>query len=854
VTGYDFLADAAQAVQGELQAGLGQSVDALIAPRNISPEDPAAWTAVQLRSNLLETRHDLIFLAGHFSANSALAADYKTRLSSSELMASSVDLKNAIIFSAGCHAGYNIVDAHGVPGVTGEPDWAQAFARKGVTLIAGTGYQYGDTDFIEYSERLYLDFAKQLRVGTGAVSVGQAFIAAKQKYLADTPLMQGLHQKAWLEATIFGFPMLKVNLPAGRGTGSGDSSIVGSTTAYSTNPGATLGLRRADVSVNPSLTTHNVMLKDPVDGTPFTATYLSGGSGVTSSPTGPVLPVESRNVGVANQVLRGVGFRGGEFSETSGIRPLTGAATTEIRGMHVTFLSDIFFPIRLWTINYFEALAGSNGATRLVLTPAQLQSSAPGSLLSTLRSFNKMNLRLFYSNNVTTYGGNSVPASSDAPSITSVSSVVNGSNVNFGVRVVGNPAAGIQEVWVTYSATTGPFAGKWQSLDLTQNAGNSTLWEGTLPLGTTAPQNVRFIVQAVNGVGLVSLDTNLGAYYVPAANPANLQPTTLMLEIPTSSGPYGTQATFSAVLTSNGAPVAGQTIKFGLSSQRRQALTDSNGRATVVIPLLVVPGQHEVRATFAATNQYQTSTTTAPFTIVKQNTALVLNPQPAIGVPDAGSIVVATLTDASGRRLGEKTVFFVVSGSGGTYQTFAITDYAGRAVLGHIPLPSGTYNVTAKFSGLITVSGQTFDFSDDRYNPSTTSGTLILNSPPDCSKAHSSIEFIWPPNGEFYSASVLGVTDPDGDPVTITINGIFQDELVGSQADAHILGVNLLDIRSERDGSGDGRVYHAFFTASDGRGGTCSSQVRIGITPHDQGVNLDAIDGGPLYNSTVPSP
>ena len=41
-------------------------------------------------------------------------------------------------------------------------DWAQAFAKR-ATLIAGTGYQYGDTDFLEYSERLYRDFARRLR-------------------------------------------------------------------------------------------------------------------------------------------------------------------------------------------------------------------------------------------------------------------------------------------------------------------------------------------------------------------------------------------------------------------------------------------------------------------------------------------------------------------------------------------------------------------------------------------------------------------------------------------------------------------------------------------------------------------
>ena len=131
VTGYDFLVDAAQAVQTEFEAGTGFPANTLITPRDVSPLDPASWTAQDLSAALLNQRNDLVFLAGHFSASSALAADYSTRLRTSDLLASPVDLSNTLIFSAGCHSGYNIVNAHGVSGVTQEPDWAQAFARKG---------------------------------------------------------------------------------------------------------------------------------------------------------------------------------------------------------------------------------------------------------------------------------------------------------------------------------------------------------------------------------------------------------------------------------------------------------------------------------------------------------------------------------------------------------------------------------------------------------------------------------------------------------------------------------------------------------------------------------------------------
>ena len=65
VTGYDFLTDAANAVKSELAAGTGQTVDTLITPANVSPLDPQSWTAAQLKTKLLGSRHDLVFLALH---------------------------------------------------------------------------------------------------------------------------------------------------------------------------------------------------------------------------------------------------------------------------------------------------------------------------------------------------------------------------------------------------------------------------------------------------------------------------------------------------------------------------------------------------------------------------------------------------------------------------------------------------------------------------------------------------------------------------------------------------------------------------------------------------------------------
>ena len=75
-----------------------------------------------------QARHDLVYLAGHFSANDTLAADFSTTFDADELDPSFVrpteanptatnadKLKNTLVLSAGCHSGYNIVNDAAVP-------------------------------------------------------------------------------------------------------------------------------------------------------------------------------------------------------------------------------------------------------------------------------------------------------------------------------------------------------------------------------------------------------------------------------------------------------------------------------------------------------------------------------------------------------------------------------------------------------------------------------------------------------------------------------------------------------------------------------------------------------------------
>jgi hypothetical protein len=104
----------------------------------------------------------------------------------------------------------------------------------------------------------------------------------------------------------------------------------------------------------------------------------------------------------------------------------------------------------------------------------------------------------------------------------------------------------------------------------------------------------------------------------------------------------------------------------------------------------------------------------------------------------------------------------------------------------------------------------------------------------------------------------VGVTDADGDAVAITISAIAQDEALNGVGegntcpDATGVGTVTPSLRAEREGPGDGRVYHISFAADDGRGGTCTGTVTVCV-PHDQGEGRVCGDQGPVVDSTGPT-
>jgi hypothetical protein len=165
---------------------------------------------------------------------------------------------------------------------------------------------------------------------------------------------------------------------------------------------------------------------------------------------------------------------------------------------------------------------------------------------------------------------------------------------------------------------------------------------------------------------------------------------------------------------------------------------------------------------------------------------------------------------------------------------------------------------TGQYGNVGTATGTADTSCGGNANASDASHYLGLaagNLPPVC-KGQPSIGSLWPPNHKMVKIDILGLTDPNQDPLTVTITGITQDEPVNDKGDGNTetdgagVGTSAAQVRAERSGLNDGRVYVINFTAQDGKGGSCSGAVLVGV-PHDQS-GAPPVDSGQKYNSTIP--
>jgi Ca2+-binding RTX toxin-like protein len=432
------------------------------------------------------------------------------------------------------------------------------------------------------------------------------------------------------------------------------------------------------------------------------------------------------------------------------VTPLTAAPATELRGVHAPFFTDVFFPTRPWSPNFFGELGGASGGTRLHVTPVQHRSNSP---TMTRRAFSNLGLQLFYSGNVSSYcpgtsplqpapcpGAIAVaPALAAPPTITGVETSYDDSadELTFSAHVVGDLVAGIQGVWVTWTVPPGAGggAGAWQSIDLVQDEDDPTLWAGVLG-GVTTPGSVNFVVQAVNGVGRVTMDDNVGAFYRPGSIPASPEPgadppaaTTLAFtDAPPSTVRYGEEFDVAVRLTAaaSSCPIGGKLLRVGIGSAGLPATTNGSGDTpAIALRALLAPGDYLVTASFAGNANCAAADVSVPIQVVQQPTSLTLafpvvtlaaTTTPPTPLPDrAVTITVKQGTTVKfvhvGRTDPQGRVQVPASLLAGLTQGVhtVLAEYAGEAGYGGATVSGSTLNVIRRGSGSDKITGTAGD-------------------------------------------------------------------------------------------------------------------------------------------------
>jgi len=240
----------------------------------------------------------------------------------------------------------------------------------------------------------------------------------------------------------------------------------------------------------------------------------------------------------------------------------------------------------------------------------------------------------------------------------------------------------------------------------------------------------------------------------------------------------------------------------------------------------------------------------------------------AINLPAGAAPNQPPICDAGGPYTAETCVrpqqCIQLDGSGTTDPDTPVLSYAWTS-----DCPGATFDDSTSATPILCVDTSapadvvcmvTLTVSDGDNERSCSSDVFLpcRNLPPDCSNAVACVATLWPPNHKYNEVSICGVTDPEGDPVTITVTSITQDEPLNTRGDGNTCPDAQLSppaVRAERTGTpgipGNGRVYAVNFTASDPSGAECSGTVFVCV-PHDQGEHSTCIDDGQRYDSTGP--
>ena len=315
--------------------------------------------------------------------------------------------------------------------------------------------------------------------------------------------------------------------------------------------------------------------------------------------------------------------------------------------------------------------------------------------------------------------------------------------------------------------------------------------------------------------------------------------------------------TFTITVTNNGtAPITGITLQ------------------DILPPELSTPGP--TTWTIGTLNAGATVTMTLSATAIAsgsaQNVAKAMGTDAAgnqVGSDDTFTVTIAAnqppVADAGPDQTIEQSYYqgadVKLNGSGsydpdGDPLTYSWT-WANRSATGVSPtvsLPLGTTTVT------LVVNDGTVDSA-----PDTVVITVQDTTPPEIILSDEQM-VLWPPNHKYHTIeiaeccviSVTDICDADVDIDDVVITSVSSDEPENVQGkgdgntmdDIVIVDSQTVELRAERQGDGNGRVYTINFEVTDDSGNTKTGSCTVWVV-HDQGSGDTAVDDGASAGYTV---
>lgn len=477
VTGYDFLSDAAQSILSSTQS-VARGATGLIG---------SGWTARDAAAGINAAGGGIVSVNAHYDHYEALPADSFTAGTVNNLLTSSAlssAQQGTIMFTIGCEGGLNVPDtlvsAPSADEAATLADWPQTATGKGAVYTGNTGYGYGDTDAIAYSERVYAYYAQN--VASKHMTVGQALMFAKQRYNGELGVAGVYDAKALEEAVTYGLPMYRIGSTGGVGA----VALPPLPSAPVTGTAAPTPFSLASISTTAVTDPHGTHWEVP--GQVPQATQRR--------PIEPRMTIAYPRTG--DQRVHGVVITSATSTDIGGVNPAYSTPTVDSSANEPELSSpQAVFPAALQAVN---SVATADGPVDdVVLMPGQFFADPGGSGTGTQRLFSAL-------------GGTVYKSSSsdfDAPGITGVTTAFAGTSASVSVST---DATDLMRGVALYRDDVSPI---WREADLTVDG---SALSGSLPVDTGSTQLTDLTVQVVDQAGNVGISTNKGIGYRATAH------------------------------------------------------------------------------------------------------------------------------------------------------------------------------------------------------------------------------------------------------------------------------------------------------------------------------------------------